>query len=147
MNLRAGSILLAWCCYFLSIMEWLFFITKPSFLTLAPIREHVMALFVTPLLILSYAGISFFLISLVAAILRRIFPSVPDVNGFVPAFVLATSALLLIDNFTYTMLGIGVVSSQGGRTYLYLALFLLIVLALLRFFHRASGDRGSIVNG
>jgi len=134
-NLRANSILLVLSCYFLATMEWLFFATMPSFLSIAALSEQVLALLVTPLFILAYSGIAFLLFALLTAVIKRYVPKFPNLIVLVPAAIAAIAAMLMFDNFTYTVFGIGIVNSRSSQSYLYAAL---VILTFSFFAHRFS---------
>ena len=95
------------------LMEWLFFVTKPSFLT--PLSTHEKALIPwvasAPLLVTALA------LLLVLALLARTGPRAEKVclllARAVPALILAATLLLLIDNFTRTLFGWGSASLEG----------------------------------
>ncbi|MEN6580184.1 MAG: sulfatase-like hydrolase/transferase, partial [Anaerolineaceae bacterium] len=48
----------------------------------------------------------------------------------IPAMVLASTGLLLLDNFTYTLFGFGIVTSKGISRVIYAAAYLLIILVI-----------------
>ena len=110
------------------VMEWLFIITKPSFLSLSPFIEKFIVLavsiaFVTALLLL----VSVPLVIISSLIkqnksLRSCFVSV------IPAFVLSCLVLLLIDNFTYTLFKVGIVNSTDFRKIAYLVIFVVLLV-------------------
>src|SRR5215213_6178750 len=102
--------------FFHVVMEWLFLVTKPSFLTRLGMGEKALLPWVAsfPLLAAALA------LLLVPAILSRIAPRAEKacllLARGVPALVLAATLLLLIDNFTHTLFGWGTTSLTGiGR--------------------------------
>jgi arylsulfatase A-like enzyme len=103
-------------------LEWLFFVTKPSFMETMMPSERVRLLLTAPLLIVvvlvPVAGLCW----LLAAAFRM--PWLLSVGRAIPTAVLACCGFVLLDNFTYTVLGFGVVSAGGVTRYLYLALLL-----------------------
>ena len=91
-------------------MEWLFFVTEPSFLSGMELYENLLILTVTPLLPASIAlGVIF-----VLWILSKFAKNYQHEGIFiatvriVPAFILTTIFLILIDNFTYTLFTLGI---------------------------------------
>ena len=111
------------------LMEWLFFVTKPSFLTPLPTNEKALIPWMASAPLLA-AGLAFLL---VLAAVARTGPRAEKVclllaRG-VPALVLAATLLLLIDNFTRTLFGRGSASLEGAGKAVPLLLF-----ALLAFF-------------
>ena len=97
-------------------MEWLFFATKPSFLNVF-VFGGVVRVFGATLLPLIAGGT--FLLAMCSVVARI---PVPFLGGAcrasmhaLPTLVLSASALLLLDNFTTTVLGWGIASLRGGR--------------------------------
>ena len=114
-------------------MEWLFITTKPSFLSASSLVEKINVLLVTSFLLAALL----LLISIPALLICSIFPQqiklFAHLLGIIPAAVLASLALLLIDNFTYTVLKFGIVDSHGITSGIYLLIWIgLFVLANLR---------------
>lgn len=116
-----------------TLMEWIFIISKPSFINTSTIFEKLFVLLngtamisitailaLTPFIILYYC----LRIKPVRTILRFML-------CLVPAFVMAATILLLVDNTTYTLLKFGVVSTKGTPRLLYLIGFILLSLALI----------------
>lgn len=132
-----------WICVFSGaifvFMEWLFFITKPSFLSTSPFIDKISLVLVTSLLVIAFL----LLFSIPALIICSVF--IKQINVFaylltlVPAAVLASLALLLIDNFTYTILKFGIVDSSGITRGIYLGVWLVFfILADIRLAKRVS---------
>jgi arylsulfatase A-like enzyme len=105
------------------LLEWLFFATKPSFLEALSASEGVGVLLAAPLL---PAG----LVLGAAAVLWPLHGLVPAAALVLArallAGVLTCCAFILIDNFTYTLFGVGVVSTAGPARFAYLALLLVL---------------------
>ncbi|MFL6199997.1 MAG: sulfatase [Thermoanaerobaculia bacterium] len=122
------------------LMEWLFFVTKPSFLT--PLRTEEKALIPwmasAPLLAAALA------LLLALAAVARTGPRADKVCVLlargVPALVLASTLLLLIDNFTRTLFGWGSASLEGSGRALPLLPFALLAAFSWRWL-------GSWING
>lgn len=118
--------------FFYSFMEWVFFVTKPSFMNGLSLWQKLKVW-----LLASFAlcGVFFCLLLLLGAI-SRIIPSgkirsaIQLIGALVPALILTVTALLLLDNFTYTLFKFGIVSTTGILRVLYGAAFL-AALALL----------------
>jgi glucan phosphoethanolaminetransferase (alkaline phosphatase superfamily) len=96
-------------------MEWLFFVTMPSFMS--------MTSFINKVEILLFSGLAFSLICLLAVVVF-IFLDIIVVIAYdhrithylefaIPAIVLSCLALLLVDNFTYTIFKFGIITSSG----------------------------------
>lgn len=120
--------------YLYVFLEWLFFMTKPSFLGTHPWLVRIGALFtgVWPFLaaalilhasicILAWAADKLGRNALSGALLR-----------VVPALVIASTALILVDNFTYTTFRWGIVKTTPYTATLYWILFLVIFIVALR---------------
>lgn len=128
-SLFAISILTA---YFFVFMEWVFFVTKPSFMDGMGISQKIGVLLVA-------GGI----LGIISVVLILVFFFVhllsPHSSGnllygavLVPAILLAVLALLLLDNFTYTIFKFGVVSTHG----FFRAVYALLFLFFLFYFYR-----------
>ncbi len=119
-------------------LEWLFLATKPSFLSLLPFGEQVRILFATylPCLLL---GLAVHVPLLLAdSLIRRWAPPMrrPPLPAITPAGVAAALGLVQIDNFTYIVLGFGIVHTAGSTAYLYLAGSIGLFLFLILYFSR-----------
>ena len=119
-----------WLCVFAiyvhCFLEWLFFVTKPSYFALLTLQERLAAMAGAPLpflaVLLPAALVG---IALAAAFSRA---AGARLNSFlvnaVPSFLIACVLLILIDNFTYTVFGFGITSLQNAARLMYAALFL-----------------------
>lgn len=116
---------LAGFVYFLS--EWLFFVTKPSMLAALPLGGQVAALVRAPLpLVAALAALQ----AAASALSVVGYPRWRAVALVPPAVVTGTLLLILVDNFTYTLFGFGVLTADGAVRLLYAALWpALVVLA------------------
>ena len=122
-------------------LEWLFFATKPSFLSVLPWMERtgiavVAALPILALVwgvwaccwLLSLAVSSFGITSSASALIRlRLF-----LLRLPQALMLTLIIVLLVDNFTYTLAGVGIVSTGGAGAYAYLLAVIVLLLWLIR---------------
>ncbi len=120
--------------YFYVAMEWLFFATQPSFLGLLPWWEKLRVLAVTALPWLVWA---FVLQALLFAVDPWLLERLPKgrrwrgrLAGCGPALVLTATSVLLVDNFTYTLFGLGIVRTRGVWVYAYLVAAVALFLAL-----------------
>ena len=117
--------------YFYTFMEWLFFATKPSFMDAMPLSRKLEVFLLTALVLCC-----------VVVPLLLVLRALGEIPGFlkkkqvflfiaalVPALFVAVTCLLMVDNFTYTVLKFGIVNSRGlGRLLgAVLAVFLLAV--------------------
>jgi glucan phosphoethanolaminetransferase (alkaline phosphatase superfamily) len=114
--------------YFYVFMEWLFFVTKPSFMDVMELGAKFEVLLITGLL-LSIICVSFLIILLGLSYVpwfSRIWKLCLYVGGLLPAILLAAISLLLVDNFTYTVFKFGVAATRGIIRGLYALLFLVV---------------------
>ena len=111
-------------------LEWLFFITKPSFLSALNWLEQCQVLFAA----LAVPTSSALCLHLLLLILASLSPwSVWKwLGALVPATVLAVTTLMLVDNFTYTLFDVGVKTIDGWWRALYLASMAAIAVAVCR---------------
>ena len=114
--------------FFLS-MEWLFQITKSSFMSYYGFSEKlvillsclsILSLFILLFICLLYGLMSFF---------GRKKVKKPIVRALViiPSLIFAGTLLLLMDNFTYTLFNFGIVSAEGFARAVYALLFLALL--------------------
>jgi hypothetical protein len=121
--------------YLYVFMEWLFFVTKPSFMSVLGPFESVRVLLAAPLP-LAAAAVAAVLVLWMPMVFtrRRAAGAVASAAArFVPSALLAGAMILLIDNFTYTIFKFGVRTTHGWLVHLYavLAVILLVVSFLL----------------
>ncbi len=106
--------------YLLVFMEWIFTITKPSFMDLFSFGEKVNVFFISGFMVSLVALAGLFLIFLVDLFLFPIFPAFRKYAFHFPASViLACLAILLIDNFTYTILRFGIADTTKIIRFVY----------------------------
>ena len=121
-----------WICILsgilLVLMEWLFLITKPSFLNASTFIEKFTVLMSASLILVALLV----LFSIPALIICSIFPKqiklFAHLLAIAPSAMLASLALLLIDNFTYTLFKYGIVDSGMTMRAVYLAIWILIFI-------------------
>ena len=110
-----------------SFMEWLFYVTKPSFLSLESWPGKSSTLIVSAIFISAGLAIISSMIFLLTKIISnrrlRIF-----LRNLFPAFILASLSLLLIDNFTYTLFGFGISTSETISRAIYLVVFICLLV-------------------
>ena len=132
--------------YFYAFMEWLFFATKPSSLSILSPFE------IGTVFIVTGGAVS---LSLVGALSILSLPSwlTQDRNwhrrllglGYlVPALMLSVTALIMFDNFTYTVFQYGIVSSRGIWRGLYTLGFGITLWQAYQFVHRTVKKRKKI---
>lgn len=122
---NVSIVIMAVWCY--SLMEWLFIVTKPSFLTLESWPGKVLTLIMSALFLSAGSAIVASLLFLITKIisnqhLRRF------VRNLFPALIMSSLSLLLIDNFTYTLFGFGISTSETILRALYLIGFICLLL-------------------
>jgi len=109
--------------FFYLLMEWVFFATKPSFMSTLDGGGLIRVLFLSPIpLVILSAGVCLFL-WMATRLIPRARAMWVQVGGLWPGLILASSFLLLLDNFTYTLFRVGVQSTEGGWRYGYLIIF------------------------
>ena len=112
--------LTGWTLYAYVFMEWLFFATIPSFMSSMSLLQKAGVLF-----------LSAFMLGLPIVVLAAVLAFVSSkLAAGVPALVLSLLALILLDNFTYTLFKIGIVTSTGAWRAVY-AVGLAAALVLL----------------
>jgi hypothetical protein len=107
--------------YLLVFMEWLFFVTKPSFLDLWTLLEHVTVLLIAPLPAIVFS------LSLLVPVLAlvsikpdsKIAGIIVVLSTSIPSAILTSLTFLMVENFTYTLWGFNVGSFQGVGRHLY----------------------------
>ena len=132
--------------YFYVSMEWLFQVTKPSFMDAMSFGEK--------LGILLLSGLFLVVVSLVLLLILFGISYLPGltkywkvllwIGGCLPAVFIASTALLLIDNFTYTVFQFGIVTSDGIERGIYGILFLLILAVCIRWMFQILSKRTQI---
>ena len=106
-------------------LEWVFFATKPSILSYYTATENLSILFILPLfLFLSLLPAALVLIASDQTLLKC---TRYNLVSLITAFIYASIVLLLLDNFTNTMLGIYSGSFQGVGRFFYLAGYIALI--------------------
>jgi hypothetical protein len=121
--------------YFYVFMEWLFYVTKPSFMDLMSLWTKLGILLSNGLL---FAGVSLLLLVLLYLVSlapwwSRHWKVFLGLGALIPAAFLAFTGLMLIDNFTYTVFQFGIVSTEGFLR----GVYGLVFIALLVWFFRS----------
>lgn len=112
-------------------LEWLFFVTKPSILSGEPMTSRVVALFVGSVPFLAIALVLQLFLCLAAFLFDRLGhqPSLGSLAlKIVPALVAACTALMLVDNFTYTVFRVGLVNAKNYVMPAYWALLVIVFI-------------------
>jgi len=126
-------------------MEWLFFVTMPSFMSVMHAQDKVM--------IITLSGFIFSMFSLallLAFILIEFLATIAQLTKYtrylgilIPTAILSSLVLLLIDNFTYTLFKFGISTSSGVGRGIYGVLFCLLNGYIYYQMLRAFGVIGS----
>lgn len=132
---------------FYAFMEWLFFVTKPSALSiLAPLDAG--------LVLLATGGFFALLLVVVLLIISIPFWLVKDptwklrllvIAHFVPALILTVTALIMFDNFTYSVLKFGIVATKTWQRGLYALGLALVLWGFFRYSRRLTKGNPSKV--
>jgi phosphoglycerol transferase MdoB-like AlkP superfamily enzyme len=101
-------------------MEWVFFATKPSFMDLLGWSDKVKILLISGVVLALLALLLWELFVVISFLLSPFLPSFHKYAfQFPAAFLLACLALILFDNFTYTIFQFGIVDTQTLLRVLY----------------------------
>jgi hypothetical protein len=131
--------------YFYFTMEWIFFATKPSFMSSLDVPAKISALVIPPGLF----SIAFVCAIALLRLLSGIIESALGFNLFsrtaplLPALPLAACLFILIDTFSYTLLNYGVILSDGWPRFLYGLWFLFLLGLCYVFFDRKTQSLAS----
>ncbi|NMC62368.1 MAG: sulfatase-like hydrolase/transferase [SAR324 cluster bacterium] len=115
--------------FFYVLMEWLFQITKPSFLSIVPFASRVL----TYLLTSSSLSVMFTVPLVLSLLILKITPKHYQqrfcwILLLISAGILASCVLLLIDNFTYTIFKFGIFTSRKYLKIIYELAFIIFIL-------------------
>src|SRR6266508_2361326 len=101
--------------YFYASMEWLFFATKPSSLSLLSSFDKVKVLFLTAVTVALIFIVFLLVLSLPALLVTNLNwrARLRTVGYIVPVLLLSITALIMLGNFTYTVFKFGIVSTKG----------------------------------
>lgn len=130
--------------YFYILMEWVFFVTKPSFMDLMVWGDKLEILLVSSF-ILTILSLAFVLTIAGLDVLTSRFrlTTLPIFVGtLIPTIVLTAISLLLVDNFTYTIFNFGIISSHGIVRYAYGLSFLILFVYINRRILTVMGLQG-----
>lgn len=129
---RENVVNILFCVLALIGMEWLFTITKPSFLSLFPLNEKLAVLPVSVIFLTAVLILLSIPLVLLAVATKRNKKIAAFLISIIPAFIFACLGILLVDNFTYTLFKIGIVSSSGIGRVGYLLGFVFLFGYLIR---------------
>lgn len=105
--------------------EWVFIFTRPSFLQTVSFLEKTTAFLSMAGLLILFCFLTLSLLLLPGWFIKKAgFRKALMAIGYtIPAFLLTSLCILLLDNFTYTLFRFGIVSTSGVTRALYTALF------------------------
>ena len=114
--------------------EWLFIATKPSFLNNFGFPQQLLVFFTISAILYLVCLLGLFLLLLVSRLpgLKRHSTIFQRAGTLLPAVIIATTILLMVDNFTYTVFKFGIVSTDGFSRALYTLGFLVLVVLSYR---------------
>jgi hypothetical protein len=130
--------------FFYIFMEWLFFVTKPSFMSILSPSERfeILNLSALALSILSMVVLAVYLVLDIIAVVARHSRLTQYLGVFIPGVILSGLALILIDNFTYTVFKFGISTSGGVWRSVYGLLFLVLGIYIHSLLFRYFGLKG-----
>lgn len=131
--LANGAVNTILAAYLYLLMEWLFFVTKPSFMDVLPFGEKLKIMFNSAFILMVFALLVLLVFFLLDALYTR------KVSNFYrylyntpAAFILACLVLILIDNFTYTFFKFGIANSDIVGKIIYIHLFVFVFWRILK---------------
>jgi len=138
-GLRAVSAVTIVAGYAFYFLEWLFFFTKPSMFSAMSAWDSFRVLLISPIPLIFSCLLLIALIGLFGKIPGRVSSSnLPGkVALLIPAFIMAATAFLLIENFTYTLFSFNVGSFDGPARYCYALIFLVLTGLFFRYLKTA----------
>lgn len=116
--------------YFYVFIEWVFFATKPSFMSSMNFIQTIVVYFFSSF-ILMVPGV---LLAVFFVLVNRLHKLFNWVGASIPALIIAVLSLTLVDNFTYTVFQFGIVTSEGIWRGVYAAGLLTIFVYFLKTF-------------
>ena len=145
------TVLLAYLYIF---MEWIFFVSMPSFMSILSLSNKV------EIVLLSGFGFSLFILAIIAAfiivdliaLIGRFSEFTRYLGPVFPTAILSALALLLIDNFSYTLFKFGISTSAGiwrgayGLFFLTLSVYIYIQMLNIFGLRVKENHRGMPVN-
>ncbi|UCE02197.1 MAG: sulfatase [Candidatus Latescibacterota bacterium] len=116
--------------YAFAALEWLFFVTKPSFMSPLTLPVKLAIPWLAPL---PFAGLALGFVAIVGLFAvsgrdPRYWRACLRVAALAPATLLAALLVLMLDNFTNTILGFGIHKTEGVLRWVYAGVFLLALV-------------------
>jgi len=114
--------------------EWLFAVTKPSFISGLTITQQLQIFLAISALLASLCFLALLPLVILSflPLLRRYTGMLIKLGGFLPVVIVAALILIMVDNFTYTVFKWGIVSTEGGNRILYGIGFIVVIILSYR---------------
>ena len=127
-------VLTIYTLYFYVLSEWIFFATKPSFLTSYALEERVFSLLSAPLVFLLFVLIGLAFTIAIFLISPRWFNSRKlHILILVPGAIVTTITVLLLDNFIYSALQTAISHTENNQPYVVLIVVCIIYYCWCKF--------------
>lgn len=152
-NWKALFYIIVFSAYFYAFMEWIFFATRPSFLSILSPLESLEVLAVTGAVFALTLMIGSVILSLPAWLVNnpKWRPRLLVLSYIPPALLLSITALIMLDNFTHTVFKVGVISMEGLRRAVYafgfVAFFWWMLRLSKRIVHRNDKPTSFLIPG
>lgn len=131
--IRAALVNLVLSAFFYVLMEWVFYITKPSFMDILSFGEKLRVFLLSGLAVAALSVLVLPVLILLDALTAPLFPKIHKYLYPLPcAFIITCLCLILVDNFTYTIFQVGIASSSLPARILYGLGFAVVFLHFLR---------------
>ena len=112
-------------------MEWVFFVTKPSFMWVMTTYQKLEVLLVSFLILAVQVSVLFFMAWIISFLFK--YPkALRWAEVLFLSFLLTSLSIILIDNFTYTIFGFGIISTKRFSRLLYALLFIGLYIIVFR---------------
>ena len=117
------------------LSEWIFTVTKPSILTTTNLVQKFLVLYHGFIFFSTISFLFLILLGLISLLFKqKIRALFVNIGSIVPAAFLASTIILLIDNFTYTVFRVGILDSFNIKRALYALIFLIIFYFCFKLF-------------
>jgi glucan phosphoethanolaminetransferase (alkaline phosphatase superfamily) len=131
--------------YFYIFMEWIFLATMPSFMSVLSLSKklEIFLLSSLGLALICIVVITFFILLDIFSIFAHFSRFTSYLGLVIPTIILSALALLLIDNFTYTVFKFGISSTTGIWRGVYGLLFIALMVYFFFQMQKVFGLRGA----
>ena len=115
--------------------EWLFAVTKPSFISGLATAQQIQIFLAISALLASLCFLAMLPLVILSFLpfLRRYTDSLIRLGGLLPAVIVAALILIMVDNFTYTVFKWGIVLTEGWNRILYGLGFIVVIVLSYRY--------------